>query len=273
MNVLAFDTSTPSTAVGLSLGAGAVLDAYDHPAPRGRPGHQARLLPLAAQLLDRAGIDWSRLDRVGVGVGPGTYTGLRVGVATARGLAQSLAIEIVGISSSMALAHTALRSRHAGPVMTVVDARRGELFLAAYAPASSGPPALLSAPRPVAADALREAVDEIVGRESGRDDDPWLAVGDAVRSVSTTLTAAGLNVPAEDPPLQCPSGVALCELATLLDAQPIDVLLPDYCRPADAEIALTQRGRARSNGHTQAAPKGPIATSQQPARLAGKAPA
>jgi len=78
---------------------------------------------------------WRQLERVAVGLGPGRFTGLRVGVATARGLAQSLSIELAGVSSLHALAAGALRtgsSRHER-VLAVIDALRGEVFAAAYA--------------------------------------------------------------------------------------------------------------------------------------------
>ena len=71
-----------------------------------------------------------------MGLGPGTFTGLRVGVATARGLAQSLGVELVGVSSLRALAEPALPDsltpERCALVLAVLDARRGEAFAAAY---------------------------------------------------------------------------------------------------------------------------------------------
>ena len=96
---------------------------------------------MAGELLERAGLGWRELDRIAVGVGPGAFTGLRVGVATARGLAQSLSLELVGVSSLEALAEPALvdrtdlssagaGSREDEPegLLAVIDARRGEAF-------------------------------------------------------------------------------------------------------------------------------------------------
>ena len=84
------------------------------------------LLGEARDRLERA-----RADRGGSRAG--TFTGLRVGIATARGLAQSLEVELVGVSSLRALAEPALRcERTARACLAVIDARRGEAFLAAY---------------------------------------------------------------------------------------------------------------------------------------------
>src|SRR5947207_9014588 len=139
MITLGFDTATHATSVGLRLADGGALRERDDPAPEEHPGHATRLLSMADELLRRAGIAWSALDRVAVGVGPGRFTGLRVGIATARGLAQALSIDLVGVSSLHVLAEAALQSAPAPGegVLAVIDARRGEVFAAAYAAAGA----------------------------------------------------------------------------------------------------------------------------------------
>src|SRR5271166_2320441 len=182
MILLGFDTATPSTTVALRLADGQMTQARDDPAPGEHPGHATRLLALAHGLLAGAGVSWSAVERIAVGVGPGTFTGLRVGVATARGLAQSLSAELVGVSSTQALAATALAARPAGEaVLAVIDARRGEAFAAAYRAGDHGVPDELAAPRalppPQLAGVLAEA--ERAAESAPR---AWLAVGDgAVR--------------------------------------------------------------------------------------------
>jgi tRNA threonylcarbamoyladenosine biosynthesis protein TsaB len=258
MNILALDTSTPSTSVGLMLGERETLEAYDHPGAGGRPGHQARLLPLARELLGEAGIGWPELDRVVVGLGPGTYTGLRVGVASARALAQSLGLEIAGVSSSLALAHGASRAGHTGPVLTLMDARRSELFLAAYAPAQDAmaPPLVLAEPRPVPVAELAAGLEEIeAGAEIALGDD-WLAVGSGVASAGASLSEAEVRAASADSPLQHLSAAALCELGARLPAQLLDAVTPDYRRLADAEIALAEREHGSRDVSLAAGAKG-----------------
>src|SRR5687768_11489597 len=96
VKLLAFDTATPATAVGLLAGPQR-LEARHDPSPGERPGHAAELLALARQLLDAAGLAFGDVDRIAVGTGPGTFTGLRIGVATARALAQATGAQLVGV--------------------------------------------------------------------------------------------------------------------------------------------------------------------------------
>ncbi len=227
MIVLGFDTATPSSAVGLRLADGTTLQTRDDPQhrtpPTQRPGHATRLLAMAAELLQEAGIGWSALQRIAVGVGPGRFTGLRVGIATARGVAQSLAIELVGVSSLRALAEA---TRYGdGPVLAVIDARRGEVFAAAYAAGEE-----LMAARTLAPEELGRVP---VGAE-GR----WLAVGDGALCCRGHLETAGVLVPGDDSPLHRVSGETVCEIAAHRPAEAIDTVLPDYRRRPDAELAL-----------------------------------
>lgn len=113
-------------------------------------GHAELLLDQVAEALAGAGIVMHDLARIGVTVGPGSFTGLRVGISAARGLALALDIEVVGIETLEALAFPWLRQ--GGPVLAVQDARRGEVFAALYdvdggvlAPAAALSPAAAAA--------------------------------------------------------------------------------------------------------------------------------
>ncbi|HEX5309535.1 MAG TPA: tRNA (adenosine(37)-N6)-threonylcarbamoyltransferase complex dimerization subunit type 1 TsaB [Solirubrobacteraceae bacterium] len=224
MIVLGIDTATVATVVGLRGIDGVVLQARDDPRPGERPGHSTRLLGLAAELLDRAGLRWNDLQRIAVGVGPGTFTGLRVGLASAHGLALSSSAELVGVSSLRALS---LNAREQPRVLAAVDARRGELFVAGY---QQGMESI--APRAVAPDALGELL-------AGAD---WLALGDGARLYRDELEDAGASVPRDSSELHLIGGSSLCELG--LGAEIADEpLVPDYLRHPDATLALQGAGR------------------------------
>lgn len=264
MIVLGFDTATAGTAVGLRLADGTTLQAYDHPAPGERPGHATRLLPLANQLLLEAALGWDSLERIAVGVGPGTFTGLRVGVATARGLAQSLSLGLIGVSSLQALAQHAFQQGCQGPILAAIDARRGEVFAGGWAAAvdAGEVAAEESAPGEVAAGELAtrklaagelfaaralapEGLREMLSQHSRQDHESapersnWLAVGDGAVRFRSHFEDLEVEVPADTSPLHRIDGASICALA--IDSEPnppSEVVLPDYLRRPDAEIAL-----------------------------------
>jgi tRNA threonylcarbamoyladenosine biosynthesis protein TsaB len=234
MVVLGFDTSTAATAVGLTLASGRRLQARDDPAAGQRPGHSTRLLGLAHGLLVDPGLDWSELERIAVGVGPGTFTGLRIGIATARGLAQSSELTLVGVSSLRALAHEASAPAGSGEVeggigvLAVIDARRGEVFVAAY----DGESEVLS-PRAVSPRELG-ALLERARADSGVQQ--WVAVGDGAVLHDDTFERLGVLVP-DDPSLHRIQGRAICALGEQAVETEAEIV-PDYLRRPDAEIAL-----------------------------------
>ncbi len=262
--MLGFDTATSSTVVALRLEDGSTLQARDDPdrtPPTRRPGHTTRLLPMVDELLTRANIGWRALERIAVGLGPGTFTGLRVGVATARGLAQSLGIELVGCSSPRALAEggrtgieaTDPASLGGTSVLAVLDARRGEVFAAAYLLADRESAEELVAPRALAPEDLGSILAQAEAHrggdeaQRGRDEaqrrrervSPWQAIGDGAVRFRGHLEAVGVAVPPDSSPLHLVSAVAICDLGARGEAVAShEAILPDYRRRPDAEIAL-----------------------------------
>jgi len=242
MIVLGLDTSTRATAV-------AVLDADDHtsearddPPAGAHPGHATRLLEMAREVLAGSGLGWSEVDRIAVGVGPGTFTGLRVGVATARGLAQSLSVELVGVSSLQALAVAPLEEHDA--VLAVIDARRGEMFAAAYEKGEDGLPQELAAPRALAPSEITSVIAE--AEQAAGATRQWLAVGDGALCFRSALEAAGARVAPLDCSLHLLSAAAVCELGARGAAASLHALVPDYRRRPDAELALARGGQRAS---------------------------
>jgi tRNA threonylcarbamoyladenosine biosynthesis protein TsaB len=231
MRILAFDTATNATSVGLwDPAAGLELELRDDPPLGDRPRHTTRLLSMIAEVLERAGGGWEAVERIAVGVGPGTFTGLRIGIATARALAHAREIPLVGVSSLQALAAGA----GAPVVIAVIDARRGEAFAAAW----RGPELELE-PR-----ALRpEALALEVGRLAGADGAAPLAIGDGALRFRAQLEAAGAWLPPSDSPLHVIRAINHCRLASGLPATAPAEVEPAYLRAPDAEIAHRERHR------------------------------
>lgn len=229
--LLGFDTATPATTAAVLAPDGRIAERRHDPAPDERPAHAGQLLALAAEALAAAGTTWEQVGRLAVGTGPGTFTGLRIGIATARALAQGLGAELVGVSTLRALAAHAADAPGA-PVLAVLDARRGEAFAAAWA----GERELL-APCALAPDALAGEV-AAVARSGGG---PPLAIGDGAVKFRAWLEPAGATVPADGSPIHRVSAAAICRLAAGMQAADRDAVLPDYLRLPDAEIAHRRR--------------------------------
>ncbi|RJK93487.1 tRNA (adenosine(37)-N6)-threonylcarbamoyltransferase complex dimerization subunit type 1 TsaB [Vallicoccus soli] len=151
MLTLALDTATPRTGAAL-LDGDRVLATSSALDPR---RHAELLAPAVAAVLAEAGADRRDLRRVAVGVGPGPFTGLRVGVVTARTLGAALGVPVVGVCTLDALALGAARALEV-PFAVATDARRREVYWAAYGPGAVrtagpavGPPASVPADLPV----------------------------------------------------------------------------------------------------------------------------
>jgi tRNA threonylcarbamoyladenosine biosynthesis protein TsaB len=232
---LGFDTATLSTAVGLRLADGSTLEARHDPSPGEHPGHATRLLALADGLLREAGLSWAALDRVAVGLGPGRFTGLRVGVATARAVAQSRRLELAGVSTLEALAAGAsARAEDRDGILAVIDARREEAFAAAYPSRPAGPPGAIEG-LPSLSPGELGAVVARARRHAARSRGPWLAVGDGAVRFRDELEAAGAEVPPDGSPLHVLDAAAVCELGSRAAAAArYEDVLPDYRRRPDA---------------------------------------
>jgi tRNA threonylcarbamoyladenosine biosynthesis protein TsaB len=131
MNLLALDTSTESCSAALLCGD-SLLERSEL-APR---RHAELILPMIDSLLAEAGLSRRRLDGVAVGRGPGAFTGVRLGVSVAQGLALGLDIPVVPVSSLAALAQDVPASD--GLVLAVIDARMGEIYAGIFRRGADG---------------------------------------------------------------------------------------------------------------------------------------
>jgi tRNA threonylcarbamoyladenosine biosynthesis protein TsaB len=213
--ILGIDTATGSTVAALLRPGGKVTSAAHHPQPDERPGHAEQLLVLIEQVMD--GVGWDAVERIAVGVGPGGFTGLRIGIATARALGQAHRIPIVPVSTLEALATNAEGDRQT--VLAVIDARRKEVFAAAWQAERRvfGPEAL----KP---DELARRIGELRP----------LAVGDGALKFRDKLEAAGAVVPTASGPHRV-DGAAIARLGRGRAPVALNDLLPDYIRDPDAK--------------------------------------
>ena len=139
MKILAIDTATAACSAAL-MGDGAILASAHVAMLR---GHAEALLPMVEQVMAEAGVAYGALDLIAATVGPGAFTGLRVGLAAARGLALAGGLPIIGVTTLEALAHGAAEARRGGrSVMAVLNARRDEVYYQSFdaALAPLGPP-------------------------------------------------------------------------------------------------------------------------------------
>lgn len=235
MKILGFDTATRATTVALlDTASDEAIERRDDPEAGARPRHTTRLLALVVEVLQDAGVAWPDVDRLAVGIGPGTFTGLRIGVATAHALARARDIPLVGVSSLHALARGAVADGTPAEegVMAVIDALRGEVFAGGWATddvAQANAVPLLE-PRPLAPDALAEAM-----AAAGR---TWLAVGDGAVEFRTALEPSGARIPGRDAGRNRVSAAQHCRLAAGLAPVDPDGVQPEYLRLPDAEITL-----------------------------------
>jgi len=220
MIVAGIDTATPATVTGVLLPGGRVVEARDEPEEGSRGAHASRLLVLLERALGEAGVAWEEVDRIAVGVGPGGFTGLRIGIATARALAQARGLPLVPVSSLSALAQGA--GDGGGVVAAVIDARRGEVFAAAWDGGRE-----LVAPAAMAPAALAERLLAL--------DVPVQAVGDGAVRFREELEGAGVAVPVDGSAVHRIAAAPLCRLGAVGEPAERDRLLPDYRREPDAK--------------------------------------
>jgi tRNA threonylcarbamoyladenosine biosynthesis protein TsaB len=224
MNLLAIETATTACAIAVRVPGRDLVRVLDE-----ERRHTESLAPGIAAALDELGLSVRELERVVVDRGPGLYTGLRVGLATADALSRATGCDLVGVTSLELLAHGAFAAGVRGELVSVVDARRGEVFIQRFF--------LDAAPREVDAMAVARPGD--------------LAADLARGSVAVTLTGDGAaryrdlfdaiaRVTFDE--TRVPSCAAALDLGAARD--PLDAPTPIYLRDPDAVANFVTRERS-----------------------------
>jgi tRNA threonylcarbamoyladenosine biosynthesis protein TsaB len=218
VTLLGLDSSTSASSACVLRGDGEPFELSPAPDRLARPpAHASELMPAVAEVMERAEVRWSDLAAIAVGVGPGTFTGLRIGISTARALAIASGLPLRRVSSLAALA-----AGIEAPVrLPLIDARRGELFAALYEGDDE-----LWAPFAASPDDLIARV-----REAGLSP---LAAGDGSIRFRGMLEDAGIPVAPDDSATHVVRALHVCRLALGAQDEPPEAILPDYLREPDA---------------------------------------
>ncbi len=232
MHVLAIESSTSRSSVAI-VDHDRVVATAGLGVPR---RHGEFIAPAIRFCLDQAGLTIDRLTGIAVGLGPGLFTGLRVGIATAQSLAASLHLPSVGMSSLDVLA---FQVRYApGLTCAVIDARRGELYWAMYRASPGGVQRLTE---------LRLGKIDQLSAELQSQGEDVLVVGDGALAYRKELN--DVDVDLAGPETAWPDAAVLGELAVPRfvreETQRPTELQPIYLREADAQLGWEQRGRLR----------------------------
>jgi tRNA threonylcarbamoyladenosine biosynthesis protein TsaB len=220
VNVLGFDTATAASSACVLRDDDEAFESEPDPGRLAAPpAHARELMPAIAATMERAGVRYSDLEAIAVGVGPGTFTGLRIGIATARALASANGLGLRPVSSLAALA----AGIDADVRLPLIDAKRGELFAALYE--SDGRAVWGPVAEPP------EGVAERV-RKAGFGP---LAAGDGSVRFRGVLEAAGIRVVADDSGAHVVRALHVCRLAAGVPDVAPQAVFPDYVRAPDAK--------------------------------------
>jgi tRNA threonylcarbamoyladenosine biosynthesis protein TsaB len=210
MNILGFDTSTSATSACVVRSDGAIYE-FEPPVERlsEPPGHARELMPAVDRLMRDAGLGFADLDALAVGIGPGGFTGLRIGIATAHGLAQATGLPLHPVLSLAALAEGCHPS-----AFPLIDARRNEVY---------------------GLDRDREPFVGSIDYAIAKAPPGALAAGDGSIRFREALESAGIRVAPGDSRTHVVRGLYICRLAAGVRPAPPESVVPCYLREPDAK--------------------------------------
>ncbi len=231
--ILSLDTATSCSCVALTAGTrrnGEVLATLG--LTGGKVTHSRRLLSAIDWIMQESGVGWPEISGIGVSLGPGSFTGLRIGMATAKGLAAAAGKVLLGVSTLDSLAAKCVTTRL---ICSLLDARKKEVYAAFYRCNNEGLSERVSEPVVLAPAQLAAVINE-----------PVLLVGDGARvyadELRSILREKGLMAPAA---LHEPSAASLGMLAAELLEKGLVLDLaegvPMYVRSSDAELNLLKK--------------------------------
>ncbi len=230
--ILALDTSTACCTLAITCGTAVQGRILASVSLNSRVRHSRRLLTAIDWMFSETDVDWSMVEGIAIGLGPGSFTGLRIGMATAKGLAATSGKPLLGISTLDALA---CRCTTEKMICAVLDARKKQVYTAWYRPSLSGPAHRIGEIRAVDPEVLAAEIEK-----------PVLMVGDGVltygelwrRNLGDKVAFAPID-------LLYPSAAVIGLLGgiELAEGRSLDLAsaVPLYIRASDAELSIERK--------------------------------
>ena len=241
--ILSLETATGCGSVALTRNTRLLAEATAQP----EVTHSRRLLGTVSWLMQAAMVDWSELDAIAVSIGPGSFTGLRIGLAAGQGLSLAAGIPLVAVETLDALA-LACAAAGAERICPVLDARKQEVYAALYRPGGDkGYPVRLGDDQAMSPQALAEMIDR-----------PTLVAGPAV-AVYREVFAQNSNIRLLPPSLAHPRALYVGLLAQRKLADGLvpngGPVTPKYVRASEAEITMRRKKEAAQRPETGKLPE------------------
>jgi tRNA threonylcarbamoyladenosine biosynthesis protein TsaB len=228
--VIALDGATDDVVVGAARSGELIHEGVIGKGEDRFPRHATMLLPEVARAAEALG-GWERVERIGIGVGPGSFTGLRIAIATGRALAQARSLPVTPVGTLEVLAAgIAERNPDGRPTLPILDARRGEVFAQLFGGAGER----LSEPAVLAPGRIGEWLSEAAGDRPADGRVAPVAGGSGSLRFPRELEVAGVEVLPGDDPAHRLSARHLCALAATGERLGPEAIRPIYLREPDA---------------------------------------
>lgn len=228
MKILGFDSSARSASVALTEDGVLLAQSFQSSGLT----HSRTLLPMAEDMIKNLGITLSDIDLFAVSHGPGSFTGVRIGVSAVKGLAWALLKPTCGVSTLEAMAYNGLAAPPGSIVCCVMDARRGQFYNALFE-MRGGMPQRLTEDRAISPELLSEEIKNVKKTA--------FIVGDGAALCYNALNKFEIDAVLAPEPVRLQSAWGVCRAAETKPPQSVHELLPVYLRLSQAERERQER--------------------------------
>ena len=228
MKTLAFDSSAKSASVAVMEDGALLAQSFQN----GGLTHSRTLLPMAEDMLKNLGLTYADIDLFAVAQGPGSFTGVRIGVSAVKGLAWALSKPVCGVSTLEAMAYNGILAPEGSIICCAMDARRSQFYNALFE-IKDGVPCRLTEDRAISPEALAEEI-KILQKSA-------FVVGDGAALCYNALNNFEIDAILAPEPMRFQCAWGVCRAAEGKPQQSVHELLPVYLRLSQAERERQER--------------------------------